>query len=57
MLILKKVKIGNNVIIGLNSVIYPGVEIGDNAIIAAGPDKRVVFMVVVVDDNRRCPTS
>ncbi len=33
---LKKVKIGKNVIIGLNSVILPGVEIGDNAVIAAG---------------------
>jgi len=35
-LILKKVKIGNHVIIGLNSVVLPGVEIGDNAVIAAG---------------------
>lgn len=34
-LVLKKVKIGKNVIIGLNSVIMPGVEIGDNAVIAA----------------------
>ncbi len=33
---LKKVKIGKNVIIGLNSVVFPGVEIGDNAVIAAG---------------------
>ena len=33
---LKKVIIGKNVIIGLNSVIFPGVEIGDNAMIAAG---------------------
>ncbi len=33
---LQKVKIGKNVIIGLNSVIFPGVEIGDNAVIAAG---------------------
>jgi acetyltransferase-like isoleucine patch superfamily enzyme len=33
---LKKVKIGKNVIIGLNSVIFPGVEIGDNVMIAAG---------------------
>ena len=33
---LKKVKIGKNVIIGLNSVVFPGVEIGDNALIAAG---------------------
>ena len=33
---LKKVKIGKNVIIGLNSVILPGAGIGDNAVIAAG---------------------
>lgn len=33
---LKKVKIGANVVIGLNSVVMPGVEIGDNAIVAAG---------------------
>ncbi|MDP2653178.1 MAG: DapH/DapD/GlmU-related protein [Candidatus Omnitrophota bacterium] len=33
---LKKVKIGRNVIIGLNSVILPGAEIGDHAVIAAG---------------------
>ena len=33
---LKKVKIGANVVVGLNSVIMPGVEIGDHAIIAAG---------------------
>ncbi len=33
---LKKVKIGKNVIIGLNAVILPGVEIGDHAVIAAG---------------------
>ncbi len=33
---LKKVKIGKNVTIGLNSVIMPGCEIGDGAIIAAG---------------------
>ncbi|MBF0505117.1 MAG: acyltransferase [Candidatus Omnitrophica bacterium] len=33
---LKKVKIGANVVIGLNSVIMPGVQIGDHAIIAAG---------------------
>ena len=33
---LKKVIIGKNVIIGLNSVIFPGVEIGENAMIAAG---------------------
>ena len=33
---LKKVIIGKNVIIGLNTVIFPGVQIGDNAMIAAG---------------------
>ncbi|MFT5169519.1 MAG: hypothetical protein ACI9F2_001001 [Lysobacterales bacterium] len=35
-LVIKKVKIGRNVIIGLNSVIMPGVEIGDHSTIAAG---------------------
>lgn len=35
-LILKKVKIGKNAIIGLNSVVLPGCEIGDGALIAAG---------------------
>lgn len=33
---LKKIKIGANVVVGLNSVIMPGVEIGDGAIVAAG---------------------
>ena len=33
---LKKVKIGRGVIIGLNSVIFPGAEIGEKAVIAAG---------------------
>lgn len=33
---LRKVKIGNDVVIGLNSVILPGVEIGDRSMIAAG---------------------
>lgn len=33
---LKKIKIGANVVVGLNSMIMPGVEIGDGAIIAAG---------------------
>jgi acetyltransferase-like isoleucine patch superfamily enzyme len=32
----KPVKIGDNVWIGMNSCILPGVEIGDNAIIGAG---------------------
>lgn len=31
-----KIKIGNNVHIGLNSIIMPGVTIGDNCIIGAG---------------------
>jgi len=33
---IKKTKIGRNVIIGLNSVIMPGAQIGDKAVIAAG---------------------
>ncbi len=33
--ILKKIKIGNSVTIGTNSTIFPGVEIGDNAVIGA----------------------
>lgn len=35
-LVIKKTKIGRNVIIGLNSIIMPGCMIGDNATIAAG---------------------
>jgi hypothetical protein len=35
-LILKKVKIGKHAVIGLNSVILPGCQIGDGALIAAG---------------------
>ncbi|MBU4304860.1 MAG: hypothetical protein KJ893_04450 [Candidatus Omnitrophica bacterium] len=35
-LILKKVKIGRRAVVGLNSVILPGTEIGEHAIIAAG---------------------
>ena len=35
-LILRKVKIGKNVVIGLNSVILAGAEIGDGAFITAG---------------------
>lgn len=31
-----KIKVGNNVFIGLNSIILPNTEIGDNTIIAAG---------------------
>lgn len=32
----KPIKIGNNVYIGINSTILPGVEIGDNVIVGAG---------------------
>ena len=32
---IEKVRIGRNVIVGLNSIILPGAEIGDNAVIAA----------------------
>lgn len=35
-LILKKVKIGRKAVIGLNSVVLPGAEIGDEATVAAG---------------------
>ena len=35
-LILKKVKIGKRAIIGLNSVILPGCEVGEGALVAAG---------------------
>jgi hypothetical protein len=35
-LVIKKVKIGRNVIIGLNSIIMPGAQIGDNVVVAAG---------------------
>lgn len=31
-----RTKVGNNVFIGLNSIIMPGVTIGDNCVIAAG---------------------
>ncbi|MBO3078328.1 acyltransferase [Mammaliicoccus vitulinus] len=31
-----KIKVGNNVFIGLNSLILPGVTIGDNVVVAAG---------------------
>jgi acetyltransferase-like isoleucine patch superfamily enzyme len=33
-LIIGKIKLGRNVTIGANSVVFPGVEIGDNSIIA-----------------------
>jgi hypothetical protein len=35
-LILKRVKIGKQVIVGLNAVVLPGVEIGDRAMVAGG---------------------
>lgn len=31
-----QIKIGNNVFIGVNAIILPGIEIGDNTVIAAG---------------------
>lgn len=34
--IIGEIKVGNNVFIGLNSIILPGVTIGDNTIVAAG---------------------
>ncbi len=34
--ILRKVRIGKHVVVGLNSVILPGAEIGDGSVIAAG---------------------
>ena len=35
-LILKRVRIGRNAIIGLNAIILPGADIGDRAVVAAG---------------------
>jgi len=35
-LILKKVRIGRNAIIGLNAIVLPGVEVGEGAVIGAG---------------------
>ncbi|MBI4353931.1 MAG: hypothetical protein HY595_01710 [Candidatus Omnitrophica bacterium] len=35
-LILKKVRIGRNAIIGLNAIVLPGVDIGERAVIGAG---------------------
>lgn len=32
----RRVKVGNNVFIGINSIIMPGVQIDDNVIVAAG---------------------
>jgi hypothetical protein len=35
-LILKRVRIGRNAIIGLNAIVLPGVEVGDRVVIGAG---------------------
>ena len=35
-LILKKVRIGRNAIIGLNAIVLPGVDVGDRAVVGAG---------------------
>lgn len=35
-LILKRVRIGRNAIIGLNAIVLPGVEVGERAVIGAG---------------------
>lgn len=44
-----KIKIGNNVFIGVNAILMPGVKVGNNVIVAAGsvvtksvPDGRIV---------------
>ncbi|QTL50590.1 acyltransferase [Priestia aryabhattai] len=34
--IIGKIEVGNNVFIGMNSIILPGIKIGDNCIVAAG---------------------
>lgn len=45
---LKKIKIGNRVTIGVRSVVFPGVEIGDNSVVAAG---------AVVPKDRKIPPN
>ena len=35
-LLLKKVRIGRNAIIGLNAIVLPGVEVGEGAVVGAG---------------------
>ena len=35
-LILKKVQIGRNAIVGINAIVLPGVDVGDRAVIGAG---------------------
>jgi acetyltransferase-like isoleucine patch superfamily enzyme len=59
-----KIKIGNNVFIGTNALVLPGVEIGDNVVIGAGsvvtkavPSNQVVAgnpakMISTVDEYR-----
>ena len=48
-LILKKVRIGRNAIVGLNAIVLPGTDIGDRAVIGAG--------VFVPKDTRIQPGS
>ncbi len=48
-LILKRVRIGQRVVVGLNAIILPGVDVGDGAVIAAG--------AVVPKDTRIAPGS
>ena len=48
-LILKRVRIGQRVVVGLNAIILPGVDVGDGAAIAAG--------AVVPKDTRIAPGS
>ena len=46
-LILRRVRVGRNAIIGLNAVVLPGVEVGERAVIGAG--------VVVPKDTKIAP--
>ena len=41
------IKIGDNVFIGLNSIILPGTEIGDNVIVAAGSVLKVTIRPIL----------
>ena len=45
-LILKKVRIGRNAIVGLNAIVLPGVEVGEGATVGAG---------VIVPKNTKIP--
>ena len=48
----KEIHIGNNVWIGLNSIILKGTHIGDNSIVAAGSVVKGVFPCnVIVQGN------